>query len=323
MNDLEQAFRDALRRADTTEIPVPPIDPAEFTGGRNSRMPWRTILAAAAAVVVVAGAGTVWVLAGRGLPAGPIAPAPEPVGATVEVQIFSGRENPVVELSGPVTDELYALLDDDAGAAEHVDPHQAVLGFQGFAVTPVDEDRPILWVLPTQIRFGPVHDYKGFDDPDQVFFRLILDAIRPSLPDDVLKAINEATKAPDDSTPPTEDPEQPNNRTWETVTWVLLEDATPESTDLIIAATRRGCPAGATSTIHPVVLEYGEDQIVIRADVAAWNDDPADCNGTEEPMASVHLDEPIGQRQLVDAACLSGEAQGTTYCEGGAVRWTP
>lgn len=313
MNDLEQAFRDALRRADTTEIPVPPIDPAEFTG-RNSRTPWRTILAAAAAVVVVAGVGIVWVLAGRGIPAGPIAPAPEPAGATVEVQIFSGRENPVVELSGSVTDKLYALFDQHAGAAEHVDPHQSVLGFQGFAVTPVDTDRPSLWALPTQVRFGPIQDYQGFDDPDQVFFRLILDAIRPSLPDDVLQVIDATTQTP---APPT----QPST-VLNTATWLLVENVTPESTDLIIGVNRLGCPMGGT--VVPVVTEYGEDRIVIRIDVEGWNDEPAACPGTDETLFSVHLDEPVGQRQLVDASCLDGgAAQGTAYCEGGAVRWTP
>ena len=42
MNDLEQAFRDALRRADTIEIPVPPIDPAEFTGSTFPVQPHQT-----------------------------------------------------------------------------------------------------------------------------------------------------------------------------------------------------------------------------------------------------------------------------------------
>lgn len=326
MNELEQAFRDALRRADRIEIPVPSIDPAEISG--RGRFPWRSVLAAAAAVVVVAGVGIVWVLAGRGpgaaLP-GPVGPS-EAAGATVEVDLFSGQVNPVVDLPASVTDELYALLDKYADAAPHTDPREPVLGFRGFLVTPVDESRPVLRIQPESVRFGPVHDYRTFQDSDQVFYKFVLDAVRGSLSEDVLKALDESTQPvpPDQSeTPLPEESPSSTNRTYDTATWVLLEPVTPESTSLVIGVTRLGCANGETGKVFPAVVEYTEDQILIRVDVEAWNDEPADCQGNEEVLFSVQLDEPIGQRQLVDVACLSGEAQGTTFCSGGAVRWQP
>ncbi len=319
MDDLERAFRNALRRADTIEIPVPPIDPAELAGRRQSP-PWRTILAVAATVVVVVGVGAAWA-AGRGIPAVPVAP-PEPAGATVEVDLFSGRENPVVQLPATVTDELYALLDDRAGSAVNIDPHQGILGFRGFIVTPLDDpDRGVLRVLPDAVQFGPIHDYKRLDDP--VFFEFVLEAIRGSLSDDVLKAIDEATRTPVPEE--SETPLDPPNRTGDTATWILLEPetVTPESTDIVIGVTRLGCASGETGGVLPAVIDYGEDRIAIRVDVEPLGNQPADCQGNDEVMFSVHLTEPIGQRELVDAACLAGEAQGTSFCAAGAVRWTP
>lgn len=318
MTDLEQAFRDALRRADTIEVPVPPIDPAELSG--RGRLPWRTMLAATAALVVVAGVGVgVW-LNGRGIPATPVPPAGQ-AATTVEVDVFSGRENPVVELDSDVADELYALFDDNSGSAEPVDPPELALGFRGFVVTPADAARPTLRIRSDAVFYGPEEAHRRIPDPDGVFFGTVLDAIRGSLPPEVLEAIGEPvdeTPPPDDNSPPADGPEP-----GDAATWILLEPVTPESTDLVIGVTRLGCANGKTGRVLPAAVEYGEDRIVIRVDVESRSDQPADCQGNDEVTFSVHLTEPIGQRELVDAACLSGEAQGTTSCDGGAVRWTP
>lgn len=324
MNDEERAFRDALRRADTVEVPVPPLDPAEISGrGHRVRPAWRAALVAAVWVVALAGVGiAVFSSVGRGIPAVPVAPHVEATGATVEVDLFSGRENPVVQLPATVTDELYALLDDRAGSAVNTDPHQGILGFRGFVVTPLDDpDRGVLRVLPDAVQFGPIHDYKRLDDP--VFFEFVLEAIRGSLSDDVLKAIDEATRTPVPEE--SETPLDPPNRTGDTATWILLEPetVTPESTDIVIGVTRLGCASGETGGVLPAVVDYGEDRIAIRVDVEPRGNQPADCQGNDEVMFSVHLTEPIGQRELVDAACLAGEAQGTSFCAAGAVRWTP
>ena len=38
----------------------------------------------------------------------------------------------------------------------------------------------------------------------------------------------------------------------------------------------------------------------------------------------VELDEPIGTREIVDGACLSGEAETTSFCvEEDPIRWSP
>ncbi|MCW5952280.1 MAG: hypothetical protein KIT69_08490 [Propionibacteriaceae bacterium] len=198
MNDLERAFRDALHRADTVEIPVSPIDPAEFAGAGRGRLPWQGILAAAAALVVVAGVGVGFMLNARGIPAVPAPGDPtEPIGATVEAELPADGRKLVVELPVSVTDELYAMLDQVAESAPHTDPRLPVEGFGGFVVTPVDENRTGFRVQPDAVRFGPIHDYRTFTDTEQVFWRFVLEAIRGSLPDEVLKEISEAGQVPE------------------------------------------------------------------------------------------------------------------------------
>ena len=318
MTDLERAFRDALRRVDAIEVPVPPIDPAGLSG--RVGLPWRTLLAAAAALVLIAGVGVAVWLNGRGIPATPVPPAGQAV-TTVEVDVFSGRANPVLELDPSVADELYALFDDHSGSAESVEPPELGLGFRGLVVTPADAARPVLRIQPDAVLYGTLEAHQRLSDPDGVFFGTVLDAIRGSLPPEVLQAIGEPAEEtpPDDTSPPPADGPEPGD----VATWILLEPVTAESTDLVIGVTRLGCANGETGRVLPAVVEYGEDRIVIGVDVESRSDQPADCQGNDEVMFSVQLTEPIGQRDLVDAACLSGEAQGTSFCAAGAVRWTP
>ena len=49
-----------------------------------------------------------------------------------------------------------------------------------------------------------------------------------------------------------------------------------------------------------------------------------ECPGNDEVPYEVRLDEPIGQRQLLDGSCRSGgEAASTSFCAAGAARWVP
>lgn len=442
----EQAFRDALRRADSVEIPVPPIDPAELTGTRRSRVPWRGVLAVAAALVVVAGVGVGFMLNGRGIPATPAGP-PEPVGATVEVALSDGGQNPIVELPVPVTDELYGMLEQVAESAPHTDPRLPVEGFGGFVVTPVDSERVGFRVQPDAVRFGPIHDYRTFADTDQVFWRFVLDAIRDSLSEDELKAIDEAAQAlaaprttvevsifsgrenppavdldpnvadelyavladqagslkeidqsearfdmpaflvnseqadrdqlwvmqevvyvvesgdrlhelldpdgvffhtifdairdslPDEVVkiieeldPPPTNPVEPGipsdgpAQVGDVGAWVLLnaDQVTSASTEITIGVTRLACNGGVTGEVLEPVAEYTASHVIIRADVAVIDHSiPATCQGNDEVPVTVQLAEPIGNRPLVDAACLAGEAVTTSFCASGPVRWRP
>ncbi len=431
MDDVEQAFRDALRRADTVEVPVPPIDPVELTGRVGRRTAWPAIVAAAAAVTLVAGIGiAVWMSAGRGIPAVPVAPSTAPVVLptavpagvpSVEVDVFSGQENPVVELDASIADELYAMVADHEAAGELEDeaPPEGVLGFRGLVVHPADDVRPTLRILPGAVYVDPDGDAKLLRDPSARFFQAVATALTPELRDLVaagsvqLRVGNAGTTRLTDVevrlvngqvitvgllgvgressyqivgeaysyawVVATEDgkeyevrpidyvgeaplgpgrytsrlgvrdgqlevelvqdadggwPEQPGLPEGEpsdgpdagaTGTWELLDpdQVGTTSTELTIGVTRLECASGVTGEVLEPVISYGEAEIVIRADVAPLSGNMHTCQGNDVVPVVVELAEPVGDRDLVDAACLAGEAVTTSFCAGGPVRWTP
>ncbi|MDQ7991928.1 MAG: hypothetical protein AAGC63_02960, partial [Propionicimonas sp.] len=190
MDEIERAFRDALRRADFVAVPVAPIDPDEIAGRAGARRPRRLGgLAAAAAVVLVVGVGAgVWLSNPRG--STPAVPATPPA-AVVEVDLFSGRANPTVVLSGTVADDLYGMLADQAalGAPEAADPPGTGLGFRGFVVQPADQTRPVLRILPGSVYVDSAGGPELVRDPSGGFFSLVADA----LPADVMEQVRQAS----------------------------------------------------------------------------------------------------------------------------------
>lgn len=432
MDDLERAFRDALRRADTVEVPVPPIDPAEFTGpARRPRRAWGDALVAATWVVILAGVGiAVFFGAGRGIPAVPVGPSTPPVALpttvpagvpSVEVDIFSGRENPVVELDVSIADELYAMVGDHQAAGELEDeaPPEGVLGFRGLVVHPADDQRPILRILPGAVYVDPDGDAQLLRDPSARFFDAVATVLTPELRDLVAAAsvqlrvgnagttrltdievrlangqviavrmlgggrtsgyqlvgraytyawivatedgqefevrpidyVGETPLGPgrytyrlsvrggqlevefvqdaDGGWPErSEEPEgEPSDGpdAGATATWELTdpERVGTDSTEFSIGVTRLECASGVTGEVLEPVISYGDSEIVIRADVAPLSGDMHTCQGNDVVPVVVKLAEPIGDRDLVDAACLAGDAVSTSFCAGGPVRWTP
>jgi len=105
-------------------------------------------------------------------------------------------------------------------------------------------------------------------------------------------------------------------------TWTVVDPAavTEDTTELEIGVTRLGCSSGVTGEVLEPVVTYEPDQIVITVDVARFTAGAADCQGNDVVVVTVELDEPIGQRPLVDGACLKGEAADTSFCES-ATRW--
>lgn len=70
-------------------------------------------------------------------------------------------------------------------------------------------------------------------------------------------------------------------------------------------------------------MTYEADQIVIAAFVAPLPADAYNCPGNDSVTVTVQLSEPVGRRQLIDGACLEGEAVITSFCSDGAMRWSP
>lgn len=108
----------------------------------------------------------------------------------------------------------------------------------------------------------------------------------------------------------------------EAATWTLLHPArvTAESTVIEVGVVRLGCSSGVTGELRRPEISYETDRIVIEIDVERFEGGAADCQGNDSVPLMVELTEPIGDRELVDGACLEGEAVGTAFCET-AVRW--
>lgn len=108
----------------------------------------------------------------------------------------------------------------------------------------------------------------------------------------------------------------------ETAVWELQSTPSPESTSIDVGVTRLECASGVTGTVLGPRVTAEDDRIVITTPVADNRSDAAECQGNDVVPVTVELGEPIGDRMLVDGACLVTEAADTSFCED-AVRWRP
>ena len=144
---------------------------------------------------------------------------------------------------------------------------------------------------------------------------------------------------PADGTPRGEGPEtEPAPaQQGDVATWILEDDALvhPATEMFMAGVTRLGCASGVTGEVLEPQVVYGPDRVLVRTDVAPFGPGAADCPGNDTVLVEVYLDEPLGLRELVDAACLDGEAVRTAACgdvpntvedgpaTDGGVRWAP
>ncbi|QOR72454.1 hypothetical protein IM660_09635 [Ruania alkalisoli] len=106
--------------------------------------------------------------------------------------------------------------------------------------------------------------------------------------------------------------------------WDLTHSAGVESEDrvLVVGVTRLDCASGFTGEPLPPQVVYEDDRVVVTIDVEPLTGDAHTCQSNPVEPATVMLDESLGERDLVDGACLEGDAAGTSHCED-PVRWTP
>jgi hypothetical protein len=113
----------------------------------------------------------------------------------------------------------------------------------------------------------------------------------------------------------------------DTATWTLLDGGsiTSASRRVALGVTRLSCAGGETGTVLGSVVAYEPSRIVIDAKVAPLPPGVAyACPGNNSVRIEVQLAEPIGQRVLVDAACLQGRAvDPAVRVDDSGVRWRP
>lgn len=322
MSDFGTRIRESLRRASpipVSAVPLGPVDRAARPGPQPAAPTVRRWLAAAVGIIVAAGIG----LAASGCST-PVsdAPAAPPGRTTVIVDLYSGRENPQLPLDPDVAEEMYLMIGDSAAAGEVIpaDPPDPGPGFRGFVVTPADANLPVLRILPTAVYLDESGTPGRVDDPGSGFYNRVYDAIRPLLDDATRTALPDSNPAIPEVTatiPP---------QVGAAATWTLAdsERVTATSTTVTIEVTRAECSSGVTGAIAQAVVSLGIDDIIIRVDAEPLpGNEPQNCQGNDSVQMTVSLHEPIGDRALVDAACLEGPAVRTSFCETGATRWSP
>ena len=95
----------------------------------------------------------------------------------------------------------------------------------------------------------------------------------------------------------------------------------PASERFIALVARLACNDGVTGEVLPPDVAIRRTEVVITFKVAPAKPGFHNCLGNHPVAQSVNVGQPIGDRQLVDGACLSGAAKSTSHCSEGAVRW--
>ena len=113
--------------------------------------------------------------------------------------------------------------------------------------------------------------------------------------------------------------------TGDAATWTI-DTAEPPSSDaasIPVLVTRTGCSGGVTGDVLDPRIVIEHDRIVITFTVEALNPSATfTCPGNAAVRVVVDLGEPLGNRSLVDGACVDGSpAQQASTCETGPVRY--
>lgn len=107
--------------------------------------------------------------------------------------------------------------------------------------------------------------------------------------------------------------------------WRLKDaDAVGATTHTLdIEVSRLECSGGETGEVLDPVVTIEDDRILIRTDVAPLPGGAYTCQDNDWVSVTIELGEPLGDRELVEAACLDDRAASTAFCQDDGVRWRP
>ena len=105
--------------------------------------------------------------------------------------------------------------------------------------------------------------------------------------------------------------------------WVVdpASPTTETSRSFTALVMRADCAGGRTGEVFEPLIDADDDEIVITFTVAPISGDQS-CPSNDVVPVVVDLDEPIGDRQLVDGACRSGQAP-AELCAPNTRIWLP
>lgn len=109
----------------------------------------------------------------------------------------------------------------------------------------------------------------------------------------------------------------------EAALWRIDSERPPSPGDksFTVLVERLGCNNGETGQVLAPEIVEEPDQVVITYQVAASTLGAASCPGNKLVPSKVLLSAAVGERTLIDGACLSGPSGTTSPCPDGAERW--
>ncbi|WP_345474389.1 hypothetical protein QMQ05_07755 [Glutamicibacter ectropisis] len=109
--------------------------------------------------------------------------------------------------------------------------------------------------------------------------------------------------------------------------WSLIDSTlvTPASTKLELGVMRIACSSGNTGEVTGTQVDYSATTISIGIVVEPLEDKPQSCQSNETVPFTLELEEPVGQRTLIDASCAREDqpADDSQGCAEHGLRWQP
>lgn len=106
-----------------------------------------------------------------------------------------------------------------------------------------------------------------------------------------------ATASPEVAAPPAAS--DSSTAVWELVSGTVIDS---ETTTFDVLVMRDECNSGVTGTVNPPLVEFRTEEIVISFTVSPGTPAAATCPGNDQVEYTVTLDQPVGDRVLVDGA---------------------
>lgn len=99
--------------------------------------------------------------------------------------------------------------------------------------------------------------------------------------------------------------------------WVLAPDQVvdAETTSLSVLVTRVACNSGVTGTVNEPAIDRTDGELVITFTVSPGDPPAAECPSNDLVEYVIELEEPVGDRALVDGACRTTDAADTVSCD--------
>ncbi len=99
----------------------------------------------------------------------------------------------------------------------------------------------------------------------------------------------------------TDSPAMPDSSpaVWELATSTAIDSG---ATVFDVLVMRTECNSGVTGTVNPPLVDFRAEEIVISFTVSPGTPAAATCQGNDQVEYTVTLDQPVGDRRLVDGA---------------------